>query len=263
MELKFIVESILFTSQKPLSPVEIRDLLKKAAEFEDEPAARDFKKTKLDAIEAALEELKIEHEQAARSYRLMCVAGAWQFASQPEYSAWIKALVGQKPRPPRLSQPALETLAIIAYRQPITRSEMEQIRGVAVDGVMGTLTERGLVERSGKAEAPGRPSLYSTTEFFLEYFNLGNLKDLPAADELRRIPVVKPEELLTIDPDLATAPTEQLKLDEPDEADSDKEAPEDDDDEFEDSDDDDDDNDNDSADDESESPDDVTEETKV
>ena len=144
----------------------------------------------------------------------MCVAGAWQFASQPEYSAWIKALVGQKPRPPKLSQPALETLAIIAYRQPVTRSEMEQIRGVAVDGVMGTLLERGLVEVSGKAEAAGRPSLYSTTEFFLEYFGLGALKDLPAADELRRIPVTKPDELLTIDPDLTTASPEQLKLDE-------------------------------------------------
>lgn len=223
MELKFIVESILFTSQKPLSPAEIRDLLKKATEFEDEPAAKDFAKTKLDAIESALAELQSEHENAGRSYRLMCVAGAWQFATQPEYSAWIKALVGQKPRPPRLSQPALETLAIISYRQPITRSEMEQIRGVAVDGVMGTLIERGLVEVSGKAEAPGRPSLYSTTEYFLEYFGLGGLDDLPAADELRRIPVKKPEELLTIDPDLATAPQDELKLDDADDDDADDE----------------------------------------
>ena len=211
MELKFIVESILFTSQKPLSPAEIRDLLKKATEFDD-PEAKDFAKTKLPAIEEALAQLQKDHDEAGRSYRLVCVAGAWQFATQPEYSAWIKALVGQKPRPPRLSQPALETLAIISYRQPITRSEMEQIRGVAVDGVMGTLVERGLVEVSGKAEAPGRPSLYSTTEYFLEYFGLGGLDDLPAADELRRIPVKKPEELLTIDPDLATAPQEELKL---------------------------------------------------
>ena len=215
MELKFILESILFTSQKPLSPAEIRDLMKKAAEFsEDEPAAKDFAKTKVNAIEDALVELQKEHDEAGRTFRLVCVAGAWQFASQPEYSPWIKALVGQKPRPPRLSQPALETLAIISYRQPITRSEMEQIRGVAVDGVMGTLVERGLVEVTGKAEAPGRPSLYGTTEYFLEYFGLGGLEDLPAADELRRIPVKKPEELLTIDPDLATAPQEELKLDE-------------------------------------------------
>lgn len=219
MELKFIIESILFTSQKPLCPAEIRDVLKKAAEFTEEPGAADFKKTKLEDIESALAELLVEHENGGRSYRLMCVAGAWQFASQPEYAPWIKTLVGQKPRPPKLSAPALETLAIIAYRQPLTRSEMEQIRGVAVDGVMGTLIERGLVEQSGKAEAPGRPTLYSTTPFFLEYFGLGSLEDLPVADELRRIPVKKPEELLTIDPDLATASPEELKLDDSDSTD--------------------------------------------
>jgi segregation and condensation protein B len=81
-----------------------------------------------------------------------------------------------------------------------------------VDGVMGTLLERGLIEQSGKAEAPGRPALYSTTPLFLEYFGLGGLEDLPDAEELRRIPVRKPEELLTVDPDLATTPPEQLHL---------------------------------------------------
>ncbi len=215
MELKFIIESILFSSQKPLTPAEIRDVLKKAAEFDDAPEARDFKKTGVDAVESALAELLAEHERGGRTYRLMNVAGAWQFASQPEYAPWIKALVGQKPRPPKLSAPALETLAIIAYRQPITRAEMEQIRGVAVDGVMGTLVERGLIEQSGKAEAPGRPALYSTTPLFLEYFGLGALDDLPDAEELRRIPVKKPEELLTVDAGLATAPPEQLQLGEP------------------------------------------------
>ena len=212
MELKFIIESILFSSQKPLTPAEIRDVLKKAAELDDAPKARDFKNTSEDAIESALGELLAEHERGGRTYRLMNVAGAWQFASQPEYAPWIKALVGQKARPPKLSAPALETLAIIAYRQPITRAEMEQIRGVAVDGVMGTLVERGLIEQSGKAEAPGRPALYSTTPLFLEHFGLGGLTDLPDAEELRRIPVKKPEELLTVDPGLATAPPEQLQL---------------------------------------------------
>jgi segregation and condensation protein B len=115
-------------------------------------------------------------------------------------------------RPPRLSQPALETLAIIAYRQPVTRAEVEQVRGVAVDGVLQTLLERGLVEQVGRAEVPGRPGLYSTTAQFLEYFGLGSLEDLPAADELRRIAVQKPETLLTVDPGLATAPPEQLSL---------------------------------------------------
>jgi segregation and condensation protein B len=106
----------------------------------------------------------------------------------------------------------LETLAIVAYRQPLTRTEIEQIRGVSVDGVMQTLVERGLVESVGRAEVVGRPMTYGTTSLFLEYFGLRNLDELPAADELRRIAVQKPEALLTVEPGLATAPPEQLKL---------------------------------------------------
>ena len=214
MELKFILESILFSAQQPLSPKELRDLLGTAAEHDEEGTAKPFKKTSADAIATALEELAREHNDAARSYRLVCVAGSWQFVSQPEYAPWIKALVGHRNRPARLSQPALETLAIIAYRQPLTRTEIEQVRGVAVDGVMQTLLERGLVEQTGRAEIPGRPMQYGTTAAFLEYFGLKGLEDLPAADELRRIPVQKPESLLTVDPGLATAPPEQLQMQE-------------------------------------------------
>jgi segregation and condensation protein B len=210
MELKFILEAILFSAQKPLNPRELRELLAAAAEHGEQ--AKPFKKTKEDAIVAALEELQKDHEAAQRSYRLACVAGAWQFASQPEFAPWIIALVGAKARPSRLSQPALETLAIIAYRQPLTRAEIEQIRGVAVDGVMQTLVERGLVEQTGRAEVVGRPMTYGTTPVFLEYFGLRSLEDLPAADELRRIPVTKPEQLLTADAGLATTPPEQLAL---------------------------------------------------
>jgi len=210
MELKFILEALLFSAQKPLNPKELRELLAAAAEHGDQ--AKPFKKTKEDAIVAALEELQKDHQDAQRSYRLLCVAGAWQFASQPEFAPWIIALVGAKTRPSRLSQPALETLAIIAYRQPLTRSEIEQIRGVAVDGVMQTLLERGLVEQEGRAEVIGRPMTYGTTNAFLEYFGLRSLEELPAADELRRIPVTKPEQLLTADPGLATVPPEQLAL---------------------------------------------------
>jgi segregation and condensation protein B len=130
--------------------------------------------------------------------------------TQPEYAPWVKALVGHRARPPRLSHPALETLAIIAYRQPLTRAEIEQVRGVAVDGVMQTLLERGLVEQLGRAEVIGRPMTYGTTPVFLEYFGLRSLEELPAANELRRIHVQKPESLATVDPGLATAPPEQL-----------------------------------------------------
>ena len=210
MELKFILESILFSAQKPLSPKELRDLLVSATEHGEE--ARPFKKTKENDLVAALEQLQKDHEAAGRSYRLACVAGAWQFATKPEFAPWLIALVGVKGRPPRLSQPALETLAIIAYRQPITRAEIEQVRGVTVDGVMQTLIERDLVEQTGRAEVVGRPMTYGTTALFLEYFGLRGLEDLPAADELRRVPVVKPETLLTADPGLATAPPEQLAL---------------------------------------------------
>jgi segregation and condensation protein B len=210
MELKYILEAILFSAQKPLNPKELRDLL--AAATEHGEAARPFKKTREDAIVAALEDLQRDHQAAQRSYRLACVAGAWQFVSQPEFAPWIIALVGAKARLPRLSQPALETLAIIAYRQPLTRAEIEQVRGVAVDGVMQTLLERGLVEQTGRAEVIGRPMTYGTTALFLEYFGLRSLEDLPAADELRRVPVTRPEILLTVDPGLATAPHEQLSL---------------------------------------------------
>jgi segregation and condensation protein B len=213
MELKFILESLLFSAQKPMSVKELRDVLANAASAEDaDETAKPFKKTKDDDLTAALEELAREHETAARSYRLACVAGAWQFVTQPEFSPWLRALVGVKARPPRLSQAALETLAIIAYRQPVTRAEVEQVRGVNVDGTMQTVLERGLVEQSGRAEVVGRPALYSTTPLFLEYFGLRGLEDLPAADELRRIPVEKPPAPVTADAGLATAPPEQLQL---------------------------------------------------
>jgi segregation and condensation protein B len=200
MELKFILESLLFSAQKPLSVKELRDVLASAAEHEDADAtAKSLAKTRESDLTAALEQLALEHETAARSYRLACVARSWQFVTQPEFSPWLRALVGVRLRPSRLSQPALETLAIIAYRQPITRAEVEQIRGVNVDGTMQTIMERGLVESVGRAEVVGRPNTYGT----------------PAADELRRIPVEKPPAPVTADPGLVTTPPEQLEIQNP------------------------------------------------
>ncbi len=212
MELKFVLESILFAAQKPLSPRELREVLSITADQSDNEGIKALKKLKEEEFTPVLEELEREHAAAGRSYRLACIAGSWQFVSQPDYAPWIMALVGQKPRPTRLSMPALETLTIIAYRQPITRSEIEQVRGVAVDGVMGTLVERGLVVQAGRAEVIGRPTLYTTTPLFLEYFGLGRLEDLPAADELRKIPVKRPESLLTVEDGLATAAPAELAL---------------------------------------------------
>lgn len=212
MELKFVLESILFAAQKPLSPRELREVLSITADQSENEGIKALKKLKDEEFIPVLEELEREHAAAGRSYRLACIAGSWQFVSQPDFAPWIMALVGQKPRPTRLSMPALETLTIIAYRQPITRSEIEQVRGVAVDGVMGTLVERGLVVQAGRAEVIGRPTLYTTTPLFLEYFGLGRLEDLPAADELRKIPVKRPESLLTVEDGLATAAPAELAL---------------------------------------------------
>ena len=215
MELKSILESLLFSAQKPVSVKELRDIFAAAAIAGDaDETAKSLKKVKDEDVTAALEELAREHETAARSYRLACVAGAWQFVTQPEFSPWLRVLVGEKIRPSRLSQAALETLAIIAYRQPVTRAEVEQVRGVNVDGTMQTILERGLVEQSGRAEVVGRPALYSTTPLFLEYFGLRGLDDLPAADELRRIKIERPLAPVTADAGLATNPPEQLQLNE-------------------------------------------------
>ena len=212
MELKFILEAILFSAQKPMSLKEIRDVFAAAPEHaEGDETVRGLRKVKEEEVAAALEQLVADHEAAGRSYRVACVAGAWQFVTEPPFAPWLKALVGHKARPPRLSQPALETLAIIAYRQPVTRTEVEQVRGVAVDGVMQTLLERGLVGQVGRAEVVGRPMTYGTTPAFLEYFGLRSLDGLPDAAELRRLPVEKPQTLATVD-GLATPPPEQLSL---------------------------------------------------
>jgi segregation and condensation protein B len=210
MDLPLILESILFASQKPLSPRELREILNTAAEKSEDPIAKEYKKIKDEPLQEALASLEKFYNEVPRSFRLVCVAGSWQFVSHGEYVPWLKALLGEKNRPTRLSQPSLETLTIIAYRQPMTRAEIEQIRGVAVDGVVATLLERGLIENAGRAEVVGRPMTYKTTPTFLEYFGLRSLDDLPAADELRRIPVERPPSLLTVDPGLATAPPPEI-----------------------------------------------------
>jgi segregation and condensation protein B len=207
MELKFILEALLHTAQKPLSPPELKEILHKAGGEESAPeTARQLGQATSSDVDAALRALAADHDAAGRSYRLACVAGSWQFVTSPAYAPWVKAFLGVKARPSRLTQPALETLAIIAYRQPITRAEMEQIRGVAVDGVIATLRERNLIAEAGRAEVIGRPMQYATTQAFLEYFGLANLDDLPAADELRLVPVQRPQSLLTVDPSLSTTP---------------------------------------------------------
>ena len=216
MELKDILEAILFSSQKPLSAKELQDILKQAGEA-GEGESKEFAKTKAAAITKALETLAEEVDELNCSHRLVCVAGSWQFVTQTEYAPWVRALVGVKNRPTRLSKPALETLAIIAYRQPITRAQMEEIRGVSVDGVIGTLVERELAEVIGRADGPGRPQTYGTTQMFLEYFGLRGLEELPDAEELRQVPVTRPEAPVTTGDDDDETP-DQMSLEEVTEA---------------------------------------------
>lgn len=211
MELKLVLESLLFSSPKPLRTEELRAALLGAAESQPDESPGAWKQVKVAAIESALAELERDWSEAGRSFQLTCVAGAWLFVNRPDYAPWIKALLGERARAGKLSQPALETLTIIAYRQPITRAEMEQVRGVSVDGVVQTLLERGLVEAVGRAEVVGRPMTYGTTQLFLEYFGLRSLDDLPAADELRRIPVERPPALVTAEP-VAAPVQEHLNL---------------------------------------------------
>ena len=180
--------------------------MKEAPEHVERALPEELAAPKVSAMEEALALLQQDYDSLGRSFRLACVAGSWQFVSIPEVAPWVKALVGHRPRPPRLSQAALETLAIIAYRQPLTRAEGEQIRGVAIDGVLKMLLERGLVEQAGRAEVLGRPMTFHTTELFLEYFGLKDLDDLPAADELRRIPVETPPPLTSEDEESPAEP---------------------------------------------------------
>ena len=179
-----IIEALLFSAQKPLGVTEIAAAIKGAG-GEDELVLNQFAKVRDAEVAAALQQLKIGYLQQGRAFQLVEKADGWQLVTDPAYGSWVRQLF-PGPKPARLSAPALETLAIIAYRQPVTRADVEAVRGVTIDSVLQTLMERGLVKISGRAEIPGRPLLYETTQFFLEHFGLRNLDELPNAEELRK-----------------------------------------------------------------------------
>ena len=182
MTLSQVLEALLFSAQKPLTTAELRGALTSAGQ-DDELVPNEFARVKEAEIAVALEQLKVDCT-LARGFQLLEKADGWQLVSHPDCARWVRQLF-PGPKPARLSPPALETLAIIAYRQPITRADVEAVRGVTVEGVLQNLMERGLVKISGRAELPGRPLLYETTQFFLEHFGLRNLDELPNAEELR------------------------------------------------------------------------------
>ncbi|MDD5449568.1 MAG: SMC-Scp complex subunit ScpB [Candidatus Omnitrophica bacterium] len=169
-EAKRIIEALLFATNKP---VPINDM---ARAIEDIDAA---------LIRDLLEELNKEYESQNRSFSVAEIAGGFQLVADAYYAPWIKKLLN-KEKTQRLSMPALETLAIIAYKQPITRSEIETVRGVNIDGVIESLLEKNLIKTSGRREAPGRPFVYTVTDEFLSHFGLRSLEDLPKLKEFTK-----------------------------------------------------------------------------
>jgi segregation and condensation protein B len=169
-QIKNIIESLLLVADEPLSVDRIKNILDQADKKE---------------IKNALEELSSEYENRKGGFFLREVAGGYQIRTRPEYREWIKRLI--QPKPMRLSKAALETLAIIAYKQPIIRNDIEHIRGVNCGGILRMLLERKLVRVLGRKAIPGRPLVYATTKQFLEVFELKNLEDLPTPKEISEI----------------------------------------------------------------------------
>lgn len=185
MSLERVIEALLFSAQKPLSIRELVAAIKGAgAEDPTGGGPNEFARVTESQVAGALEQLKMEYVQEQRAFQIIEKTEGWQLATDPVFAPWVRQLF-PTPKPARLTAPALETLAIIAYRQPVTRADVEAVRGVNIDGVLQTLMERGLVKIAGRAEIPGRPLLYETTQFFLDHFGLRNLDELPNVEELR------------------------------------------------------------------------------
>jgi segregation and condensation protein B len=171
-ELKSAIEALLFIAGAPLSFDRLAGVFEEAATKEQ--------------IESAVASLREDYETRGAGVMLAEVAGGWQVVTRPENAGWIRKFRTVKVST-RLSKPALETLAIIAYRQPITRTEIEQIRGVNIGGIARNLMERRLVKIVGKKDVPGKPMMYGTTTDFLQYFGLKDLSALPTLKEFQEL----------------------------------------------------------------------------
>lgn len=167
-ELEKIIEALIFASDTPLPVRKIKEILEKDSEKE---------------VKRVISSLQEKYLKNNSPLEIVEVAGGYQIVTRAEYASWIKKLYRSRAAG-HLTQRALETMAIIAYKQPITRQEVEGIRGVNSDGVIKTLMERNLITVSGRVKAPGNPLLYSTTKTFLEYFGLKSIKDLPKLKEI-------------------------------------------------------------------------------
>jgi len=165
-ELKAVIENILFAADQPVSVGQLQDLFAETTEKA--------------VLKSALDELVREYQ--SRNLQLMEVAEGYQLMTRRDYSDWVRKFM-KLDKTAKLSQPSLDTLAIIAYKQPLTKAEVEEIRGVDSSGVVRTLLEKKIIVPSGRKKVPGRPIMYRTTRKFLEYFGLMDLKDLPTLED--------------------------------------------------------------------------------
>ncbi|NWK54305.1 SMC-Scp complex subunit ScpB [Verrucomicrobiaceae bacterium N1E253] len=218
MELAAIIEALLIASEEPLPSSELARLIRArvaeaedtlATEIEDGAAAEGStlpeelaKLANVDenAITASIVQLNHSYETSGRAFLCSERAKGWKIYTRPEYADFVRHLFpGRKPS--RLSGPAMETLAIIAYRQPVTKASLEAVRGVSCDGMLQKLLDRELVKVGGRAELPGRPLLYETTDLFFEHFGIKSVEDLPNANELRSVKLPEPEETAESSPE--------------------------------------------------------------
>jgi len=176
-EIKPILESFLFISD---SPIRLETLVEILPESNKE------------AILEGIRQIQTEYEDRSKGIELVEVAGGYQFRTKPSWAGWVSRL--KKVKAVKLSQAALETLAIVAYRQPVIRPAIEEIRGVDSGSVLHTLLEKGLIKMMGRKDLPGRPIVYGTTKTFLELFSLNTLSDLPSLKEIQ--PPPSPEEIV-------------------------------------------------------------------
>jgi len=167
-ELRRIIEALLFAAPEPLTMSRIKTIV---------PG------TEAGDITESIDELRKEYEQDARAFQIVDVANGWQLTSKPDYAIWVDKLFESRGKA-RLSRAALETLAVVAYKQPVVRSTIESIRGVNVDSVLRTLMERDLIRMVGRADGPGRPLLFGTTKEFLLRFGISRISDLPKLEEI-------------------------------------------------------------------------------
>ena len=190
MNLNKIVEALLFASREPVDSKKIAKIIRKVSKRDE--ADQELCSVKYTEIDEVIEKLNKGYDRKKSPYLIQERSTGWRIYTRIDYASYIRELFPDQ-KPTRLSAPALETLAIVAYRQPITKAAIEAVRGVNVDGVLQSLIERGLVSIAGRSDLPGKPFLYETSRNFLEHFGIKDVEDLPNSAELRSVDLPQPE----------------------------------------------------------------------